>query len=128
MEQPQVNGMRETGDERHAEPVSMSDLPVAVGCILDDVAQIRSKVEELWRNLGIGAAGTKPVTVKEAAEFLSVTERAVNKMVRERQIPYYERHGKIYFFEKELLEWIRKSRVATFDEEISNYTTRRRRL
>ena len=128
MEQPQVNGMRETGEERRAEPVSMSDLPVAVGCILDDVAQIRSKVEELWRNLGIGAAGTKPVTVKEAAEFLSVTERAVNKMVRERQIPYYERHGNIYFFEKELLEWIRKSRVATFDEEISNYTTRRRRL
>lgn len=95
-------------------------ISLALGCLIDDVAEIKSKVDHLMQHLGMGAAGLKPVTVVEAAKFLSLSERQVRKMVKERSIPYYERNGKIYFFEKELMEWIKGSRVATFEEELNN--------
>lgn len=109
------------------EPVSISDVPLAIGCILDDVAEIKSKIELLSQHLGIGAAGTKPVTIKEAAVFLSVSEGVIRKMIREQSIPFYRRNGKTYFFEKELLEWVKESRVATIDERLGNYLTKHRR-
>ncbi len=127
MDTNEVNKTAKGLDDRSNEPISMENIPLAIGCILDDVAQIKSIVTTLFQHLGLGAAGTKPVTVKEVAQFLSITERAVNKMVRERTIPYYQRNGKIYFFEKELLEWVKESRVATFDEEIRKHNQRYRR-
>lgn len=112
---------------RSNEPVSRENMPLALGCILDDVAEIKTILSDLYSRLGIGASGLRPVTVKEAAVFLSVSERTVRNMVRERTIPYYERNGKIYFFERELLEWVKESRVATFDEEYNKYKIRNQR-
>ena len=104
--------------------VNPDNIPLVLGCLLDDVAEVKSIVGELYKHLGIGAAGTKPVTIKEAAEYLSITPRAVNKMVRERLIPYYERNGTIYFFEKELMEWIKATRVTPFDEKYNKMRNR----
>ena len=104
-------------EPKNPEPISMANIPLALGCILDDVSQIKPMVTLLSQHLGIGSAGTKRVTIKEAALFLSVTERAIRKMVKERTIPYYVRNGILYFFEKELLEWVKGNRVATFEEE-----------
>lgn len=104
--------------------VNPDSIPLALGCLLDDVAELKSIVHELYKHLGIGAAGIKPVTIKEAAEYLSITPRAVNKMVRERSIPYYERNGTIYFFEKELMEWVKATRVAPFDEKYNKMHNR----
>lgn len=72
-------------NDRSNEPVSMENLPLAIGCILDDVAEIKSVVAFLSQHLGIGAAGTKPVTIQEAAEYLSTTERAVKKWLKNGQ-------------------------------------------
>lgn len=113
--------------KRSNEPVSIENMPLALGCILDDVAEIRDKIDALWQHLGMGAAGIKPITIKEAAEYLSVSESKIRKMVVEHSIPHYKRNGKTYFFEKELLEWVKGSRVATIDEEIANFKFGRRR-
>lgn len=107
------------------EAVDAKDMPLAVGCLMDDVAEIKGKLDFLLQNLGMGAAGIKPVTIKEAAAFLSVSENVVRRMVREMSIPYYRRGGKTYFFEKELLEWVRESRVAAIDERLNNFNFRR---
>lgn len=94
---------------------------------MDDVAEIKEKVDFLMQHLGMSAAGLKPVTIKEAATFLSVSEWMIRRMVRENSIPYYERNGKKYFFEKELLEWIKETRVPTIDEQLRRYNHRQRR-
>lgn len=112
---------------RTNEPVSIQNTPLALGCIMDDVAEIREKLDFLSQHLGIGAAGTKPVTIKEAAEFLSSSESKIRRLVREHSIPFYRRGGITYFFEKELLEWVKESRVATIDEELSKFNFGRRR-
>lgn len=113
MEQPD----RESKIKEH-EPISMENIPLALGCLLDDVAQIKSTVTNLTQYLGIGAVGTRPVTLKEAAQFLSISERSLRKMVRECIVPHYQRNGTTYFFEKELLEWVKDSRVAPFYEPV----------
>lgn len=112
---------------RTNEPVSIQNTPLALGCIMDDVAEIREKLDFLSQHLGIGAVGTKPVTIKEAAEFLSSSESKIRRLVREHSIPFYRRGGITYFFEKELLEWVKESRVATIDEELSKFNFGRRR-
>lgn len=109
------------------EALDAKDVPLVLGCLMDDVAEIKSKLDFLLQNLGMGAAGIKPVTIKEAAVFLSVSENVVRKMVREMSIPYYRRGGKTYFFEKELLEWVKDSRVATMDEQLNTFNSRRKR-
>lgn len=106
------------------EPVSMENIPLAVGCLLDDLAEIKSIVMGISQHIGIGATGTKPVTICDAAQFLSLSERQIKKMIKERSIPYYERNGKIYFFEKELLEWVKANRVSTLDEELRKRNSR----
>lgn len=114
-------------ENRTNETVSIENMPLAMGCILDDVVDIKSKIDFLLQHLGMGAAGIKPVTIKEAAVFLSVSEGVIRKMVREQSIPYYRRNGKTYFFEKELLDWVKESRVATLDERLHNYQIRYKR-
>jgi len=120
------NSIKST-DNASPEPVSAENIPLALGCIMDDVAEIKDKVDFLMQHLGMGAAGLKPVTIKEAAIFLSVSESVIRRMIRENKIPYYERNGKKYFFEKELLEWVRESRVPTIDEQLRSYNLRQRR-
>lgn len=114
-------------EKRMNEPVRKENIPLALGCLLDDVAEIKSKLDFLLQHLGMGALGIKPVTIKEAAEFLSVSESVIRSKVKTHSIPHYKRNGKTYFFEKELLEWVRDSRVATIDEELTNWKNGRRR-
>lgn len=127
MKNDQTDNSIKCADNASKEPVSAENIPLALGCIMDDVAEIKEKVDFLMQRLGMGAAGLKPVTIKEAATFLSVSEWMIRRMVRENGIPYYERNGKKYFFEKELLEWIKESRVPTIDEQLRRYNHRQRR-
>lgn len=121
------NNLDHNLENRTNETVSIENMPLAMGCILDDVADIKSKIDFLLQHLGMGAAGIKPVTIKEAAVFLSVSEGVIRKMVREQSIPYYRRNGNTYFFEKELLDWVKESRVATLDERLQNYQIKYKR-
>lgn len=127
MRNDQTDTSIKCADNASTEPVNAENIPLALGCIMDDVAEIKEKVDFLMEHLGMGAAGLKPVTIKEAATFLSVSESMIRKMVRENSIPYYQRNGKKYFFEKELLEWIKESRVPTIDEQLRRYNHRQRR-
>lgn len=127
MKNDQTDNPIKCGDKVSKEPVNTENIPLAVGCIMDDVAEIKNKIDFLMQHLGMGATGLKPVTIKEAALFLSVSESAIRKMIRENSIPYYERNGKKYFFEKELLEWVKESRVSTIDEQLHKYNFRQRR-
>ena len=47
-------------------------------------------------------------------------KNGINKMVRNCSIPHYLKEKKVYFFEDELVKWVEKDRVPTFQEKYSN--------
>lgn len=45
-------------------------------------------------------------------------DRALKKLVRNNEIPYYQRNKEVYFFEDELVKWVEDARVAPYYEQI----------
>lgn len=57
------------------------------------------------------------IQLKEAAEYLGITESYMYKLVHFRKVPYYKPNGKKIFFNVEELDtWIAAGRVATSEE------------
>lgn len=52
------------------------------------------------------------LTLKEAAEFLSVKDTTMYQIVKEKRIPFSKPGGKnIYFFKEDLMKYIEDSKV-----------------
>lgn len=56
------------------------------------------------------------LTIKQAAEMLSVSVPTVYGYVHQRAIPCMKRRGRLYFSKLELLTWVQSGRRATADE------------
>ena len=60
---------------------------------------------------------TKPLTLKEAAEFLDLSQSHLYKLTSERKIPHFKPNGKkIYFDEYELVQWLKRKPARTLEE------------
>ena len=60
---------------------------------------------------------TKPLTLKEAAEFLDLSQSHLYKLTCERKIPHFKPNGKkIYFDEYELVQWLKRKPTRTLEE------------
>lgn len=44
--------------------------------------------------------------IDKAAEFLSTTPNALRVMVSKNQIPFIKKHGRLFFRERDLVEWL----------------------
>lgn len=51
--------------------------------------------------------------VKEAADFLGVSQDVIYRMVRERQIPHFRVRSKILFCKETILDWIKDQEQAS---------------
>lgn len=56
------------------------------------------------------------LTVKQAAELLSVSVPTIYGYVHFRQIPCMKRRGRVYFSKSELLAWVQSGKRSTIDE------------
>lgn len=53
----------------------------------------------------------KPLTLVDAAEYLSISQSHLYKLTSQRKIPFHKPSGKyLYFYEHELDEWIKEER------------------
>ena len=60
---------------------------------------------------------TKPLTLKEAAEFLDLSQSHLYKLTSERKIPHFKPSGKkIYFDKSELIQWLKRKPARTREE------------
>ena len=60
---------------------------------------------------------TKPLTLKESAEFLDLSQSHLYKLTSERKIPHFKPNGKkIYFDEYELVQWLKRKPTRTLEE------------
>lgn len=87
--------------ERHS--VTFDQLP---GYVFD----LNRKVDQLLERLDALPVKTtldkeKPRNLKGAAEFLGCAEQTIYQNIK--SIPHHKRFGKLYFFESELLEYLK---------------------
>ena len=60
---------------------------------------------------------TKPLTLKEAAKFLNLSQSHLYKLTSERKIPHFKPSGKkIYFDKSELIQWLTRKPARTQEE------------
>ena len=88
--------------------LSFDQLPKAVGELLTKVDYVISRLDEKKE-----ADGSSPtpdddqmMTMEEACLFIGKKRSTMYSLTSERRIPYRKRGNKLYFFKKELIEWI----------------------
>ena len=103
------------------------------GLTVEQITTLRDKLREhnsilkviknnfVESQLGLGVDKHRPIDEERAAEILGQTKNVIKKMVRAREIPYYDKGRKIYFFEDELVKWVEESRVKTWSEEYTRW-------
>ena len=86
---------------------TFDQLPQAVGELLDKVDYVIDRLDERKD------ADTSPtqdddqlMTLDDACRFLGKKRSTMYSLTSERRIPYRKRGNKLYFFKKELVEWI----------------------
>ena len=94
--------------EQNESNLSFDQLPKAVGELLTKVDYVISRLDEKKE-----ADGSSPtpdddqmMTMEEACLFIGKKRSTMYSLTSERRIPYRKRGNKLYFFKKELVEWI----------------------
>ena len=94
--------------EQNESNLSFDQLPKAVGELLTKVDYVISRLDEKKE-----ADGSSPtldddqmMTMDEACQFIGKKRSTMYSLTSERRIPYRKRGNKLYFFKKELMEWI----------------------
>ena len=88
--------------------LSFDQLPKAVGELMTKVDYVISRLDE--KKDADGASPTldddQMMTMEEACKFIGKKRSTMYSLTSERRIPYRKRGNKLYFFKKELVEWI----------------------
>lgn len=89
------------------EPI-MQDSAVTLEDLAVTIAELKASISET-------ASG--PLTVEQAAKFLGVSTSTIYHWTASGEIPHYKPNGKrCYFLREELLDWVKRNRIAGRDE------------
>ena len=94
--------------EQNESNLSFDQLPKAVGELLTKVDYVISRLDE--KKEADDSSPTQDddqmMTMDEACQFIGKKRSTMYSLTSERRIPYRKRGNKLYFFKKELIEWI----------------------
>ena len=63
------------------------------------------------------ATQPKPLTLKEAAEFLDFSRSYLYRLTSQGRVPHYKPEGKrVYFDRAELVNWLKRNRIRPQEE------------
>ena len=102
------------------EELTLQNVPKAVNYLINEIAEMRAILDHVESQLGLGIDKHRPIGIDDACRILGLTKNGINKMIRNRSIPHYIQENKIYFFEDELVKWVEKARIPTYQEKYSN--------
>ena len=94
--------------EQNESNLSFDQLPKAVGELLTKVDYVISRLDEK-KDAAEASENTNDdqmMTLDEACQFIGKKRSTMYSLTSERRIPYRKRGNKLYFFKKELVEWI----------------------
>lgn len=60
------------------------------------------------------------MTISDAALFLRRKPSTIRSWVAAKSIPFYKRNGTVYFLKSDLLAWIKRGRIKTQLEQMSD--------
>ncbi|WP_434981374.1 helix-turn-helix domain-containing protein [Daejeonia sp. YH14] len=95
--------------------ISFETLPKAVAFLNDQIAELKALVENS-RTSAKSSDKKIPIDLDAACQILGKAKPTIYTLVRTRKIPCYKNGKKLYFFEDELLEWIRNGKRKTLSE------------
>ena len=98
-------------NEKDKEELTMNAVPKAVNYLIEEVAEMRALLDKMEKQLGLGVNRHRPILIEQAAEILQMKPGTVRRLVNDREIPHYKREHNIYFFEDELIKWIKDSKI-----------------
>lgn len=106
------------------EELTLQNVPKAVNYLINEIAEMRVLLEHIESQLGLGVDKHRPIGIDHACEILDQTKNGINKLIRNCTVPHYLKENKVYFFEDELVKWVEKDRIQTFQEKYENKRSR----
>ena len=106
------------------EELTSQNVPKAVNYLINEIAEMRVLLEHIESQLGLGVDKHRPIGIDDACRILDQTKNGINKLIRNCTIPHYLKENKVYFFEDELVKWVEKDRIQTFQEKYENKRSR----
>lgn len=79
-------------EKQEKEELTMAAVPKAVNYLIEEVAEMRAVLLHIESQLGLGVDKHRPIKEERAVEILGITDRALKKLVRNNEIPYYQRN------------------------------------
>ena len=98
------------------EELTLQTVPKAVNYLINEIAEMRVLLEHVESQLGLGVDKHRPIGIEDACRILQQTKNGINKMIRNQSIPHYIKGNKIYFFEDELVKWVEKDPVKSYQD------------
>ena len=106
------------------EELTSQNVPKAVNYLINEIAKMRVLLEHIESQLGLGVDKHRPIGIDDACRILDKTKNGINKLIRNCTVPHYLKENKVYFFEDELVKWVEKDRIQTFQEKYENKRSR----
>jgi excisionase family DNA binding protein len=92
---------------------------------------VRKAISEVSQNNSTQPEADQLLTIKPAAEFLSLSVPTMYTLVSKAEIPVSKRGNRLYFSKQELTDWIkagRKKTIAEIEDEADKYLSNKKRL
>jgi hypothetical protein len=99
------------------EELTLQNVPKAVNYLINEIAEMRVLLEHVESQLGLGVDKHRPIGTEDACRILQQTKNGINKMIRNQSIPHYVKGNKIYFFEDELVKWVEKDPIHSYQDK-----------
>ncbi len=95
------------------ENITFDQLPKAVSRLIEMVGQLSDKVEEMIEtSTPPQIEHQKILYLSDVAALLGKSTYTVYAMTSDKRIPYHKRGNKLYFFEDEIIQWIKQGESA----------------
>ena len=102
--------------------ITYDTIPRALDQLFLEIHEIKQLLQE--KGLQSQAETDQPLTIKQAAELLSLSVPTLYGLVHKAQIPVSKKGKRLYFSRQELIAWIKSGRKKTIYEikvEAENY-------
>lgn len=100
--------------------ISFDEMPVALAKIMDDIKTIKIAVT---KDNGSGTTDSPdtrvPISIDRACEIVGKSKNTMYRYTSQGRIPHCKKGKTIYFFEDDLMEWIREGRCDTIEDRVA---------
>ena len=109
--------------------ITYNDIPEAISIILNTINEIQKFL--LSNNLPAPPSKIdNPLTVKEAAEFLSLSVPTIYALIAKGEIPVLKRSKRCYFLKEDLVKYLKEGKKKTtsdIEAEADQFLSTRKR-